>query len=87
MFRSFLAAVLFAVALSRVLPAQQPSVGASRLAEALTNSPVQAALAAVDASESRAVQTLIALGSIVSPSGHEQERAKWVAERMRAIGL
>ena len=67
--------------------AQQPSAGATRLAATLGNPQVKAALTQVDASEARAVQTWISLGSIVSPSGREQDRAKWVAERMRAIGL
>ncbi len=48
---------------------------------------VKLALDRIDRSEPRAVATLIALASVVSPSGREHERAKLVADRMRAIGL
>ncbi len=41
----------------------------------------------IDASENRAIETLISLASIVSPSGEERDRALFVAERMREIGL
>jgi acetylornithine deacetylase/succinyl-diaminopimelate desuccinylase-like protein len=41
----------------------------------------------INDSEDRAVDTLISLASIVSPSGSEHERARWLADRMRAIGL
>jgi acetylornithine deacetylase/succinyl-diaminopimelate desuccinylase-like protein len=48
---------------------------------------VKAALGSVDGSERRAVETLIDLASVVSPSGREHDRARLVAERMRTIGL
>lgn len=48
---------------------------------------VQAALRGIDAQRSDAVERLIKIGSIVSPSGQEQQRAAEVAKEMRAIGL
>jgi acetylornithine deacetylase/succinyl-diaminopimelate desuccinylase-like protein len=48
---------------------------------------VARALGRVDRSTDAAVRTLIDLASIVSPSGREHDRARLVAERMRAIGL
>jgi len=57
------------------------------LAAALGREDVTACLNWIDASEDRAVESLISLASIVSPSGQEHERARWLAERMRAIGL
>jgi len=48
---------------------------------------VQAALRDIDTQRPSAVERLIRIGSIVSPSGQEQERAAEVARQMRAIGL
>lgn len=52
-----------------------------------TSETAEKALRWIDGSEQRAVETLISLASIESPSGQEQERAHWVAKRMRKIGL
>jgi acetylornithine deacetylase/succinyl-diaminopimelate desuccinylase-like protein len=71
-----------------VSAAVQPTTApAEELVEVLRRDDVTASLAWIDASEDRAVDTLVSLASIVSPSGQERERARWVAERMRAIGL
>ena len=67
--------------------AQSVSPGQAALQRALTSPAVLGAMKTVNTSEARAVETLIALGSIVSPSGQEHDRARWVAERMRSIGL
>jgi acetylornithine deacetylase/succinyl-diaminopimelate desuccinylase-like protein len=67
-----------------VQPKPTPEDG---LVAALGRHEVTACLAWIAASEDRAVESLISLASIVSPSGHEHERARWLAERMRAIGL
>jgi acetylornithine deacetylase/succinyl-diaminopimelate desuccinylase-like protein len=48
---------------------------------------VQAALEFVDDHAAAAAELLRDLGAIISPSGHEHERAAAVAARMRAIGL
>ena len=57
------------------------------LAAALQREEVRSCLEWIDASEDRAVEFLISLASIVSPSGQEHERARWLAEQMRAMGL
>lgn len=41
----------------------------------------------IEASEDQVVKTLISLSSIISPSGNETDRAHFIAERMREIGL
>lgn len=48
---------------------------------------VRAALDRVARAESRATATLMDLAAIISPSGHEHQRAAAVARRMREIGL
>jgi acetylornithine deacetylase/succinyl-diaminopimelate desuccinylase-like protein len=60
---------------------------AEDLAEMLRQERVASSLAWIEASEDRAVESLVSLASIASPSGQEHERARWVAERMRDIGL
>ena len=57
------------------------------LSAVLQQDEVKSSLAWIDASEGRLVESLVSLASIISPSGQEQERARWVADRMRAIGL
>ena len=57
-----------------------------RLDAALADANVQKALAFVDA-HSRKTVDLASIAAIVSPSGHELERANAVAKRMREIGL
>ena len=66
-----------------------PAAGAqeAELGAALARQDVQAALAAVDGSRAEASTFLATIGAIISPSGEEHERARVVAERMRAIGL
>ncbi len=54
---------------------------------ALERPAVQTALDDVSASRDSAARLLARIGAIVTPSGHEEERARAVAERMRAIGL
>lgn len=48
---------------------------------------VKSSMEWIDASENSAVDTLISLASIVSPSGQELNRANFIAERMHKIGL
>lgn len=67
-----------------VQPTPTPEDG---LTAALEREDVRTCLDWIAASEDRAVESLISLASISSPSGHEYERARWLAERMRAIGL
>jgi acetylornithine deacetylase/succinyl-diaminopimelate desuccinylase-like protein len=64
-----------------------PLQAAEPLSDLLARNSVGNTLSWIDASEDRAVETLVSLASIVSPSGAEEERARWVAARMRAIGL
>jgi len=64
-----------------------PPCNAAQPPETLARKDIRQAVDWLDASEDRAVETLLSLASIVSPSGGEQERAGWVAARMRAIGL
>jgi acetylornithine deacetylase/succinyl-diaminopimelate desuccinylase-like protein len=47
----------------------------------------QKAVAALDASQSWTSETLVRIGGVVSPSGHEQARSNLVANLMRDIGL
>jgi len=54
---------------------------------ALARPSVQAALDRLDESREATAELLAGLGAIVSPSGEEQERAEFVADRMRAMGL
>ena len=67
--------------------AQHAPTSEDGLIAALGRDEVTACLEWIDTSEDRAVETLISLASIVSPSGQEHERARWLAERMRAVGL
>lgn len=60
---------------------------AQALEAALADSTVQAALKRVDGAKADTAALLARLGAIISPSGNEYERAAFVAERMRAIGL
>ena len=69
------------------LLAQPRAPAEEDLRRALGRDEVTSSLAWIEASEDRAVETLVGLASIVSPSGEEQERARWLADRMRAIGL
>ncbi len=48
------------------------------LFEVLRNEKVKSSLEWIDASENRAVETLISLASIVSPSGKERDRALFI---------
>lgn len=57
------------------------------LERALGEKVTRAALDSLDASSPWTSDTLTRLGSIVSPSGHEKERAEAVAAIMRDIGL
>jgi acetylornithine deacetylase/succinyl-diaminopimelate desuccinylase-like protein len=57
------------------------------LAAAVADPAVQKALGLVDAGRDATARQLASLGAVVSPSGREHERARAVAERMRAIGL
>ena len=70
---------------------QEPQAAESQavraLDEALADSTVQAALKHVEAAKADIAALLARLGAIISPSGSEHERAAYVAERMRAIGL
>ncbi|HQZ40586.1 MAG TPA: M20/M25/M40 family metallo-hydrolase [Vicinamibacterales bacterium] len=57
------------------------------LPQAMSDPQVAAALAAVDARRDETARWLATIGAIVSPSGHERERAEAVAAEMRRIGL
>ncbi len=57
------------------------------LPEALEDRGVVEALTHIDRNRIQTAELLRQIGGIVSPSGHEHERAEAVAERMRAIGL
>lgn len=78
-----------ALAIGAALPAAAPAQedAGDLLRAALSRRTVAAALDRVGRAEERAVTTLTELASIVSPSGHEHERAAAAARRMRAIGL
>lgn len=59
-----------------------------RLLDAALAAPgIQEALAHIDDHRAEAAALLVEVGGIVSPSGQEQDRAAFVADRMRAIGL
>lgn len=57
------------------------------LDQALALPRVETALQSIDKNRDHAVARLIQIGSIISPSGHEQKRAAEVSRDMRAIGL
>jgi acetylornithine deacetylase/succinyl-diaminopimelate desuccinylase-like protein len=59
----------------------------AKLAAALRDEKVQAALRHVDANAPATAAWLAEIGGIVSPSGQEHRRAEAVAARMKAIGL
>lgn len=54
---------------------------------AVQDSKVQLAIEFVESQSDNAAEFLSEIGAIVSPSGHEHDRAEAVAARMRAIGL
>ena len=74
-----------------VLFAVQPSAHAQSrrmsLDQALALPSVETALKSIDQNRGHAVDDLIRIGSIISPSGEEQVRAAEVAREMRTIGL
>ncbi len=57
------------------------------VAAALQDPGVSATLASIDASRAGTAQLLADIGAIVSPSGHERQRAEAVAAEMRRMGL
>jgi acetylornithine deacetylase/succinyl-diaminopimelate desuccinylase-like protein len=57
------------------------------LSAALADARVKTAIADVDARAAWTADLLARLGAIISPSGHEQQRAEAVAAAMRDIGL
>ena len=68
--------------------APDPGLGQSTLLEgALAREEVQAGLRFIDTHRRQTAELLQTIGGIVSPSGQEQERAGFVADRMREIGL
>lgn len=79
--------VLLVLAIGASVPVNSYETPAEDLRKALQRENVKSCLAWIDASQNRIVESLISLASIISPSGQEQERAHWVAERMRKIGL
>lgn len=79
--------VLFVLSSCTLLPVQSFTTSAEELREVLRKEEVRSSLAWIEASENRAVESLVSLASIVSPSGNEQKRARWLADRMREIGL
>lgn len=86
--RATLVALVFAsLALLAVQTAAHAQSRRMSLDDALARPAVKAALHEVDQGRERAVGRLIKIGSIVSPSGGEQDRAREVASEMRAIGL
>ena len=70
-----------------LLTAPRPAAAQRALPQALADPIVSSALASVDARRDRTARWLADIGSIVSPSGHEGDRAKAVAAEMRRIGL
>jgi acetylornithine deacetylase/succinyl-diaminopimelate desuccinylase-like protein len=79
--RAFRLAVIGVMLMTRPLFAQIP------LDRALGEKTTRAALEVLDAASPWTSETLITLGGIVSPSGHERARADAVAAIMRDIGL
>lgn len=68
-------------------PAAQAQSKLMSLDSALAQPKVKTALQDIDRDRKSAVDRLIKIGSIISPSGGEQDRAREVAAEMRAIGL
>jgi acetylornithine deacetylase/succinyl-diaminopimelate desuccinylase-like protein len=64
-----------------------PTFAQIPLERALRDASTQSALATLEASSAWTSDTLMTLGAIVSPSGHERDRAEAVARIMRDIGL
>lgn len=80
-----LAAAVIAAALPVAALAQERA--GDPLRPVIASAAVRAALDRVARAEPRAVATLMDLAAIISPSGHEHQRAAAVARRMREIGL
>ena len=76
-----------AVILLIPIPGLAQTLSERRVTEALGDDRVRSALSALDGGADHAAELLARLGTIVSPSGAEHERARAVAEEMRAIGL
>jgi acetylornithine deacetylase/succinyl-diaminopimelate desuccinylase-like protein len=70
-----------------LLLAPRPAAAQRSLPLALADPAVASALASADAGRERTAQLLAELGGIISPSGHESDRASAVAAEMRRIGL
>jgi acetylornithine deacetylase/succinyl-diaminopimelate desuccinylase-like protein len=70
-----------------VIASAAPQQIPAELGTVVQDSRVQAALQYVDLQSNEAAQFLRDIGAIISPSGHEHDRAAAVAARMRAIGL
>jgi acetylornithine deacetylase/succinyl-diaminopimelate desuccinylase-like protein len=70
-----------------LLLAPRPAAAQRSLPRALADPAVASALASADAGRERTAQLLAELGGIISPSGHEGDRASAVAAEMRRIGL
>ncbi|MBC52437.1 MAG: peptidase dimerization protein [Gammaproteobacteria bacterium] len=81
--RRLLVVCLFVVALLPLPLQAQPR----SLDDALADPAVQQGLAQIDNSAQLTAQALVQIGSIISPSGQEHERASAVAQMMREIGL
>lgn len=79
--------ILLVFAIGTSVPVLYTIKPADDLSDILRNKKVISSLALIEDSENRVVETLLSLASIISPSGQEQERARWVAERMHKIGL
>lgn len=76
---------LFVLAALLVAPAH--AAAQRSLMDALSDPAVAGALADIDARRDRHASWLATIGGIVSPSGHEHERAEAVAAEMRRVGL
>jgi len=78
-----------AIALLNAIPPQVCALDHPSLEQAISEKGVQGALQSLDDEQAKdgGASLLVKIGSIISPSGREQERATYVAERMRAIGL
>ncbi len=70
-----------------LLSASRSAMAQRTLPAAMTDPAVRAALASVDADRARTGDLLARIGGIVSPSGHETDRARAVDAEMRRIGL
>ncbi len=79
------ALVVFLLLLPMFLPGA--AAGQSALERALEDPRVRAGVEGLDARASAGAELLAEIGGIVSPSGHEHERAERVAQEMRRIGL